>query len=169
VIAIPDTGFVLILLEGTGAWGYHGRSGRGDFDAGAAMLPMDDTYVPGYLISKASDIVGARRAAAFQVRQEGDGTESLVLFRYFPHGEGSEVTALELANALRRFVIPCLANGRDCVHEVPERTGPMGKTFVLIFLAKWGDVIRGATAMEVECVDRWEAERRLKALQRIMA
>ena len=133
------------------------------------MLPMDDTYVPGYLISKASEVVGARRAAAFQVRAESDGTESLVLFRYFPHGEGNEVTALEMANALRRFVVPCLANGKDGVHEVAERTGPIGKTFVLVFLAKWGEVIRGVTAMEVECVDRWEAERRLKALQRIMA
>jgi hypothetical protein len=130
---------------------------------------LDDTYVPGYLISKASEVVGARRAAAFQVRPESDGTESLVLFRYFPHGEGSEVTALELANALRRFVIPCLASGRDAVHEVPERAGPVGKTFVLVFLAHMGKVIRGATAMEVECIDRWDAERRLKALQRIMA
>lgn len=134
------------------------------------MLPMDDTYVPGYLISKASEVVGARRAAAFQVRPESDGTESLVLFRYFPHGEGSEVTALELANALRRFIVPSLAAGKDCVHDVPERTGPLGRTFVLVFLARGGgDVILGATAMEVECSDRWEAKRRLKALQRIMA
>jgi hypothetical protein len=133
------------------------------------MLPMDDTYVPGYLISKASEVVGAKRAAAFQVRPESDGTESLVLFRFFPHGEGSEVTALELADGLRRFVVPCLAEGKDGVYEVPERTGPLGRTFVLVFLAYLGDVIRGVTAMEVECADRWEAERRLKALQRIMA
>jgi hypothetical protein len=129
---------------------------------------MDDTYVPGYLISKVSEVVGAKRAAAFQVRPEGDGTESLVLFRFFPHGEGCEVTALELANGLRRFVVPSLACGKDCVHEVPERAGPSGRTFVLVFLAHQGDAIRGVTAMEVECADRWEAERRLKALQRMM-
>jgi hypothetical protein len=132
------------------------------------MLPTDDTYVPGYLISKATEIVGARRAAAFQVRPEADGSESLVLFRYFPHGEGSEITALELAAALRRFIVPSLAAGKDCVHEVPERRGPLGRTFVLVFLARSGSIVLGATAMEVECVDRWEAKRRLKALQRIM-
>ena len=132
------------------------------------MLPMDDTYVPGYLISKATEIVGARRAAAFQVRPEADGSESLVLFRYFPHGEGNEITALELANALRRFIVPSLAAGKDCVHELPERRGPLGRTFVLVFLARSGTIVLGATAMEVECVDRWEAKRRLKALQRIM-
>jgi hypothetical protein len=131
-------------------------------------LPMDDTYVPGYLISKVSEVVGAKRAAAFQVRPEADGTESLVLFRFFPHEEGNEFSALELANGLRRFVVPCLANGKDCVQEVPERAGPLGKTFILIFLAHIGDVVRGVTAMEVECANRWEAERRLKALQRIM-
>jgi len=131
-------------------------------------LPTDDTYVPGYLISKATEIVGARRAAAFQVRPEADGSASLVLFRYFPHGEGNEITALELANALRRFIVPSLAAGKDCVLEVPERRGPLGRTFVLVFLARSGGIVLGATAMEVECVDRWEAKRRLKALQRIM-
>ena len=81
---------------------------------------------------------------------------------------GNEITALELANALRRFIVPSLAAGKDCVHELPERRGPLGRTFVLVFLARSGTIVLGATAMEVECVDRWEAKRRLKALQRIM-
>jgi hypothetical protein len=132
------------------------------------MLPTDDTYVPGYLISKAAEVVGAKRAAAFQVRPEADGAESLVLFRYFPHGEANEISPLELANALRRYVVPALASGRDGVYEVPDSAGVLGKSFVLVFLAHQGKVIRGVTAMEVECPDRWEAGRRLKALQRIM-
>ncbi|HEY7116141.1 MAG TPA: hypothetical protein VH475_06130 [Tepidisphaeraceae bacterium] len=132
------------------------------------MLPTDDTYVPGYLISKAVEVVGAKRAAAFEVRPEPDGTDSLVLFRYFPPDERDAVTSRDLAHALRRYVMPCLAKGTDGFVEAPELAALGSRTFVLVFLAHQGAVLRGVTAMEVECPSQWEAQRRLEALQRIM-
>jgi hypothetical protein len=133
------------------------------------MLPTDDTYVLGYLISKTAEVVGASRVAAFLVRPAGDGACSLELFRYLPAGETGSMTAQQLADGLRRYVVPCLAENRDQVIEVPELSGPLLKTFVLVFLAREGVEVRGVTAMMVECPTRMEAERRLAALQKIMS
>ena len=133
------------------------------------MLPSDDTYVPGYLIGKTAEVVGASRVAAFLVRPGGEGTFSLELFRYLPQGDTGMVSARQLADGLRRFVVPCLADDRDRVIEVPEMAGPLQKSFVLVVLAREGREVRGVTAMLVECPTRLEAERRLASLQKIMS
>jgi hypothetical protein len=133
------------------------------------MRATDDTYVPGYLIEKAAQVVGARRAAAFRVYDGENGAQSLELFRCLPADEVDGVSSRELADAMRRFVIPSLAGGRDMVIEVPERQGPISKCFVLVFLARDAIGVRGVTAMEVNCANRFEAERRLAALTQIMS
>jgi hypothetical protein len=133
------------------------------------MRATDDTYVPGYLIEKAAQVVGARRAAAFRVRDGANGTHTLELFRCMPANEADGVSNRELADAMRRFVIPSLADGRDMVVEVPERQGPMSRCFVLTFVVRDAGGIRGVTAMEVICATRFEAERRLAALMQIMS
>jgi hypothetical protein len=134
------------------------------------MLPTDDTYVPGYLIQKTAEIVGAVRAAAFLVRAGPDGSCSLEFYKSLPASAGSSVDARRLADGLRRFVVPSLASDQDQVIEVPELSGPLQKTFVLVIQAR--DVcasLRGVTAMIVECPTRAEAERRLASLHRIMS
>ena len=133
------------------------------------MRPTDDTYVPGYLIEKAAQVVGARRGAAFLVRDAEDGTHSLELFRCVPEEALDGVTPAQLADAMRRFVVPSLVDGRDVVVEVPERDGPLLKCFVLVFVARDAIGVRGVTAMEVYCAARFEAERRLAALNQIMS
>jgi hypothetical protein len=133
------------------------------------MRATDDTYVPGYLIEKAVQVVGARRAAAFRVHDGPGGVQTLELFRCFPSDVADGVSNRELADALRRFVIPSLAEGRDVVMEMPERQGPIFRTFVLVFLVRDASGVRGVTAMEVTCASRYEAERRLAALTQIMS
>ena len=133
------------------------------------MLPTDDTYVPGYLIQKTAEVVGASRAAAFLVRPGADGSSSLELFKSLPDSASGSVSARQLADGLRRFVVPSLAAERDQVIEVPELSGPLQKTFVLVILARQGAEVRGVTAMVVECASRAEAERRLGALHKIMS
>src|SRR5688500_14395228 len=102
------------------------------------MLPTDDTYVPGYLIAKTAEVVGAWRAAAFFVRPTGEGACSLELFRYLPACDAGLLSAREMADGLRRYVMPCLADDRDRVIHVPELDGPLRKAFVLVFLARVG-------------------------------
>jgi hypothetical protein len=133
------------------------------------MRATDDTYVPGYLIEKAAQVVGARRAAAFRVRDTGDGTHTIELFRYIPSDEADSVTNRQLADAMRRFVIPGLTAGRDMVVDWPERDGPIFKCFVLIFVVRDAAGIRGVSAMEVACASRFEAEQRLMRLTDIMS
>jgi hypothetical protein len=134
------------------------------------MRATDDTYVPGYLIEKAAQVVGARRAAAFRVREIGDdGTHAIELFRYIPADETDKITDRKLADAMRRYVIPGLIAGRDLVIDVPERDGPIFKCFVLVFLARDAGGVRGVTAMEVGCGSRLEAEQRLMKLTDIMS
>jgi hypothetical protein len=133
------------------------------------MLPTDDTYVPGYLIQKTAEVVGASRAAAFLVRPGAHGGCSLELFKSLPDSASGSVSVRELADALRRFVVPTLAADRDQVIEVPELSGPLQKTFVLVIQARHGTQLRGVTAMVVECATRAEAERRLGLLHKIMS
>jgi hypothetical protein len=133
------------------------------------MRPTDDTYVPGYLIEKAAIVVGAQRGAAFRVRATDDGAHTLELFRCVPANMADDVTCSQLADAMRRFVVPALVDGRDRVVEVPERHGPIFKCFVLVFVARDATGVQGVTAMEVNCPSRLEAKRRLAALKQIMA
>ena len=133
------------------------------------MRATDDTYVPGYLIEKAAQVVGARRAAAFRVRDAGDGVHSIELFRFIPQDQAGDITNRQLADAMRRFVIPGLTAGRDIVVEVPERDGPMFKCFVLVFVARDAGGVVGVTAMEVACGSRFEADQRLMRLTDIMS
>lgn len=133
------------------------------------MRATDDTYVPGYLIEKAVQVVGARRAAAFRVFDGPGGVQTLELFRCFPSDVADGMSNRELADAMRRFVVPSLAEGRDKVVEVPERQGPLSRCFVLTFVVRDAAGIRGVTAMEVICPNRFEAERRLAALTQIMS
>lgn len=133
------------------------------------MEPGDDTYVPGLLMSKATAIVGARRAAAFIVRREENNCESLHLFRHFSINSEDEVTSTIAADALRKYVIPCLMNDNDCVVEVPGSQDAAGKSYALVFLARDNTGVRGVTIMVVDVANRAEAERRLAALQRVMA
>jgi hypothetical protein len=133
------------------------------------MEPGDDTYVPGLLMSKATAIVGARRAAAFIVRREENNCETLHLFRHYSINCEDEATAAIAAEALRIFVIPCLMRNEDGVVEVPGTQDAAGKSYALVFLARDGTGVRGVTIMVVDCATRAEAERRLVALQRVMA
>jgi hypothetical protein len=134
------------------------------------MLPTDDTYVPGYLIAKTAEVVGAVRAAAFLVRPGPDGVSSLELYKALPDSASGSVSARQLADGLRRFVVPSLAVEQDQVIEVPELSGPLQKTFVLIIKARDPSAaLRGVTAMVVECGSRAEAERRLASLHKIMS
>jgi len=132
------------------------------------MEPGDDTYVTGYLMSKAAGIVGARRGAAFIVRREGNEVESLHLFRRFNIDEQDETTAIRQADALRQYVIPCLMNDDDSVIEIPGSQDAGGKSFVLVFLARDDTGVRGVAVMVVDCHSQAEAHRRLLALQRVM-
>jgi hypothetical protein len=132
------------------------------------MEPGDDTYVPGLLMSKATAIVGARRAAAFIVRHGENDCATLHLFRHFSRDSEDEATAQVAADALRQFVIPCLMKDEDQVIEVPGSQGLAGKSFVLVFLARDETGVRGVAVMVVDCASHAEAERRLTALQRVM-
>jgi hypothetical protein len=139
------------------------------FKEGADMRPGDDTYVPGYLMTKTAQIVGAMRSAAFVVRKvDDDGSYALELFRYLPSEEGEDFSSRQMCDALRRYVIPCLADGHDAVIDVPGGEGVAGQRFVLVFLARDASDVRGVAAMEVECSSRLEAERRLARLQDMM-
>jgi Ni2+-binding GTPase involved in maturation of urease and hydrogenase len=102
------------------------------------------------------------------VRREENDCETLHLFRQFSQDNEDEATAVEAADALRQYVIPCLMEDADRVIEVPGSQGVSGKTFLLIFLARDGTGVRGVAVMVVDCRTRAEAERRLAALQRVM-
>ena len=133
------------------------------------MRPGDDTYVPGYLMTKTAQIVGAMRSAAFVVHKvDDDGSYAMELFRYLPSDEKEDFSSRQMCDALRRYVIPCLANGHDAVIDVPGGEGVAGQRFVLVLLARDSCDVRGAAAIEVECSSRFEAERRLARLQDMM-
>jgi len=139
------------------------------------MQPGDDTHVPNQLLQKTAAMVGAKRAATFVVREGANATYVLELLNFTPRGIGKDAgRARRVAEALRRFVIPCLADGVDRAIEVPEKAGPASRTFVLVFLArdqgqagKAGEV-RGVGVMECECRSAGEAERRLASVQQAM-
>jgi hypothetical protein len=133
------------------------------------MQPTDDTHVPGMLIEATARVVGARRAAVFRVRDGAGGAQSLELYRCLPEGEAGAIGGGSVADAIRRFVVPCLADDRDAVFEATEGQGPVARCFVLVVLARDAIGVRGVALMEVGCHSRLEAERRMGALKGMMA
>jgi hypothetical protein len=134
------------------------------------MLVTDDTFVPNWIMVKCARLVGAVRGAAFLVRRGEHGCDTLELFNYFPRpaGDGGDVTAERVADALRRFVLPCLVEDREAVIEVPELSSAGVGTYVLVFLMRDATGVRGVAALVVECRARSEAERRHAMLQDVM-
>lgn len=132
------------------------------------MRAVDDTFVPGWLMAKSARLVGAVRGAGFVVRRGEHDCDTVELFNHFPRDPGDDVTATRVADALRRFVLPCLTENRDAAIEVPELASVGMKTFVLVFLFRDATGIRGVAGLVVECRHRAEAERRLALLQDVM-
>jgi len=133
------------------------------------MRPSDDTFIPNQLLAKTVGLVGAKRAATFVVRGGEDSTYVLELLNFLPRGVGKDAgRARRVAEALRRFIIPCLVGGQDRAIEVPEKALAGSRTYVLVFLAREGTEVRGVAAMEVECRSAMDAERRLLSVQQAM-
>ena len=124
-----------------------------------------DTYVPGLLSSQTAAVVGALRTVAFEVVPEPDDTYSLVLRYYWPR-EAQEPSAKRQAEALRKYVVPCLADPKDCVVEVAESQGLVFKRYVLLLMVHDPQrELRGVGALLVDCPHAKEAERRLLRLK----
>jgi hypothetical protein len=128
----------------------------------------DDTTIPGQILGAAARTVGAAKAAAFEVyRQEAD-TYAIELRTYRAYDGSDPLTAQETAEGLRRFVIPCLVEGKDKVFELSEGTGLGARQFVLIVLIRdQTKDVRIVGAFLVNCQFPWQAEQRLKVVQNL--
>jgi hypothetical protein len=124
-----------------------------------------DTYIPGLLSSQAATVVGAVRAASFEVVPGADETFTLRLRHYWPPDEDGP-SAQRQADGLREYVIPNLVDGRDRVVEIRGRRGLVFRQYVLLLMVKdQQQRIRGVGALMVECPHKKEAERRLMKLK----
>jgi hypothetical protein len=132
------------------------------------MRVTDDTLVPNWLMLKSARLVGAVRGAGFVVRRGEHDCDTVELYTVFPPELAADLTARRTADALRRFVVPCLVENREAAIEVPELASAGMMTFVLVFLARDATGVRGIAALVVEVRSRAEAERRLALLQDVM-
>ena len=124
-----------------------------------------DTYIPGRLSSQAAAVVGAIRAATFEVVPGEHDSYTLHLRHYWPPDEQDPSAQLQ-ATVLQRFIVPMLMDPKDCVLEIPEKQGPGVRRFLLVVMVRdEGGQVRGVGAMVVDCPHRKEAERRLLKFQ----
>jgi hypothetical protein len=124
-----------------------------------------DTYIPGMLSSQAAGVVGAIRAATFEVVPGDDGSDTLLLRHYWPPVE-KDPTAEFQARVLRDYIVPLLVQPRDCVVEIPEREGPGTRRYMLLLMVRDAQQrLRGIGVLVVDCPHRQEAERRLLKLK----
>jgi hypothetical protein len=133
------------------------------------MRPTDDTSITGQILGSAAKAVGATKAAAFDVHREGKDTYALGLRLYRAFDGSDPVSAQQMAEGLRRFVMPALVEGRDKVIEVPELAGLGARQFVLVVLIRDAVDVRLVGALLVTCQYPWQAEQRLKVLQDLSA
>src|SRR5215204_4953457 len=79
----------------------------------SVMRPTDDdTSIPGQILGAAARTVGAMKAAAFEVYCQEANSYAIELRTYRAYDGSDPLTARETAEGLRRFVIPCLVEGK---------------------------------------------------------
>jgi hypothetical protein len=132
------------------------------------MRPTDDTSIKGQILTHAARAVGATKAASFEVFREGQDTYAIKLHHFRAYDGSDQPTAEKTAEAMRRFVIPCLVEGRRKVFEFSEGTGLGGKQFVLVTLIQdQTNEVRFVGAFLVTCQYAWQAEQRLDVLRQL--